>query len=557
MARVTLREAASVPSEPSAPSEPSEPSELSEPSDAGGPANPGMKPRTQNLWAAAIGVLAALATLAVAELVAAFMVSVGSPLLAVGAFVIDIVPPWFKDLAIALFGTGDKVALLVGLGILVSLLAVGIGILEYRRAPWGIVGLVIVGVIATAAVLTRAGAAINDALPTFLGVVAGIIVLRQAAPRLQYWVDAAAVGRSLRLEGVSRRNFLVILGATSAGALAIGLGARALSAATTAANAVRQALVLVKPAIAAPSIPAGAELNIDGITPLITSNDTFYRIDTALQVPIIDAASWSLRITGMVEREVTVTFEELLALPLTEHAVTLMCVSNQIGGDLTGNAMWLGYPIRELLRQAGPLPGADMVLSRSQDGFTASTPLDVLLEADRTSLLAVGMNGEPLPLEHGYPVRMVVPGLYGYVSATKWVVELKLTRFADETAYWTDRGWSERGPVKTCSRIDVPRSGARVAPGRVAIAGVAWAQHRGIQALEVRIDSGPWQQATLAEAISADTWRQWFFEWDATSGNHIVEARATDTEGDVQSGTPVAVAPNGAEGYHAITVTVA
>jgi len=305
MARVTIREAASVPSEPS---DPSDSSDSTRPAESTPPTQPGMKPRTQNRWAAAIGVLAALATLAVAELVAAFMVSVGSPLLAVGSFVIDIVPPWFKDLAIALFGTGDKAALLAGLGLLVFLLALGIGILEYHRPPWGIVGLVIVGVIATAAVVTRAGAAINDALPTFLGVVAGIIVLRQATPRLQYWVDAAQIGRSLRLEGVSRRNFLVMLGATSAGALAIGLGARALSTATTAANAVRQALVLVKPTIAAPPIPAGAELNIDGITPLITSNDEFYRIDTALQVPIIDAASWSLKITGLVEREVTVTF---------------------------------------------------------------------------------------------------------------------------------------------------------------------------------------------------------------------------------------------------------
>jgi DMSO/TMAO reductase YedYZ molybdopterin-dependent catalytic subunit len=516
----------------------------------------GLTRRTQNVLAAAIGVLAALATLAVAELVAALMVSAGSPLLAVGSFVIDIVPPWFKDLAIALFGTGDKAALLTGLGILVFLLAVAIGILEYRAAPWGIVGLIAVGIVAVAAVLTRAGASIDDVLPTLLGVIIGIVVLRQLVPKLDNWADAAAVGHSLRLEGVSRRRFLIAAGVTGVASLAIGLGARALSVATTTANTVRRALVLPRPASAAPPIPAGAELDIDGITPLISSNDSFYRIDTALQVPVIDASTWSLRITGMVEREVTITFDELLALPLTEHAVTLMCVSNEIGGDLTGNAVWLGYPIRELLRQAVPLAGADMVLSRSEDGFTASTPLEVLLEQDRESLLAVGMNGEPLPLQHGFPVRMVVPGLYGYVSATKWVVELKVTRFADETAYWTDRGWSALGPVKTCSRIDVPRSGTRVAAGPVAIAGVAWAQHRGIRAVEVRVDGGPWQPARLAEAISADTWRQWVFEWNGTSGNHIVEARAIDTEGDEQSGTQVPVIPDGAEGYHTITVTV-
>jgi DMSO/TMAO reductase YedYZ molybdopterin-dependent catalytic subunit len=273
-------------------------------------------------------------------------------------------------------------------------------------------------------------------------------------------------------------------------------------------------------------------------------------------VPTIDAANWTLRITGMVEEEIEISFDELLALPLIETHVTLMCVSNEIGGGLVGNAKWLGYPIRELLARAKPLAGADMVLSRSVDGWTASTPLQVLQDANRNSILAVGMNGEPLPVEHGFPVRMVVPGLYGYVSATKWVVEMKLTSFAAETAYWTDRGWSEKGPVKTSSRIDVPRTGRSVTAGTVPIAGVAWAQHTGIDAVEVRVDDGPWQRATLAEAISADTWRQWLFEWDAPAGNHVIEARAIDSAGGIQSGTPRPVVPDGAEGWHTVSVTV-
>jgi DMSO/TMAO reductase YedYZ molybdopterin-dependent catalytic subunit len=349
---------------------------------------------------------------------------------------------------------------------------------------------------------------------------------------------------------------VILLGGTAAGAVVIGLGARALNAGTAAVNTVRQALQLPTPATPAAAIPAGASLDIPGITPLISSNDGFYRIDTALQVPVIDASTWKLKITGMVDNEIEIGFDELLALPLTEHAVTLMCVSNEVGGDLVGNAMWLGYPIRELLAGAGPKPGADMVLSTSIDGFTAGTPLDVLLETDRQSLLAVGMNGEPLPIEHGFPVRMVVPGLYGYVSATKWVVELRVTTFAADMGYWTPRGWDALGPVKTASRIDVPSSGSSVAAGTVSIAGVAWAQHRGVEGVEVRIDAGDWQQATLADAISTDTWRQWYLQWDAPTGNHTVAVRATGAPADTQRENRIPVAPNGSEGFHTITVNV-
>jgi len=288
-----------------------------------------------------------------------------------------------------------------------------------------------------------------------------------------------------------------------------------------------------------------------------TPNGQFYRIDTALQVPAVNPDDWQLRVVGMVDREVTLSFADLLALPLTEHMVTLACVSNEVGGDLIGNAAWLGYPIREILKRAGPTGGADMVLSRSADGWTASSPLDVLLDPHTDALLAVGMNGKPLPLEHGFPVRMVVPGLYGYVSATKWVVELKVTRFAAETGYWTDRGWSARGPIKTQSRIDTPRSGAALSAGRTAIAGVAWAQHTGIDRVEVRVDGGSWQRARLADSVSADTWRQWVLDWDASAGDHTIEVRATDASGYTQTSAEAPPAPDGATGWHRISVSVA
>jgi len=519
-----------------------------------------MTRRRENLWAALVGLLAAGVTLAIAELGALLLAPASSPLLAVGSLVIDLVPGWLKSLVISLFGTDDKTVLLITLAVLVAALAAVIGILEYRRPPFGIVGLVVVGGIATLAVTTRAESTAMWAVPTVAGMVGGVIVLRLAVVALHGWSRAVAsagpAGQGTPV-AVSRRGFLTLVVGAAAASVVVGVAARTMNAGTTAVNAVRTALKLPKPAVVAPAIPAGAALDVDGLAPLVTPNKDFYRIDTALQVPVIDAAQWKLRITGMVENEIEIGFDELLALPLVETYVTLMCVSNEVGGSLTGNAKWLGYPIRDVLARAVPTKGADVVLSTSQDGFTATTPLEVLQDTERNSLLAVGMNGEPLPLEHGYPVRMVVPGLYGYVSATKWVVELKVSTFAKESAYWTDRGWSAKGPVKTSSRIDVPTFGSDLQPGPVAIAGVAWAQHVGVDRVEVRVDNEPWQQATLAEAISADTWRQWFFEWDATSGDHTLEVRATDATGFTQTEERVDVVPNGAEGWHTIQVRVA
>ena len=329
----------------------------------------------------------------------------------------------------------------------------------------------------------------------------------------------------------------------------------ALGSVGRAASAARAAVVLPRAARPAPAVPAGAQSPTPGVVPFVTPNPDFYRIDTALVVPDVDPSSWTLRVHGLVEHEVTLTFAELLASNLVEADVTLTCVSNPVGGDLIGNARWLGLPIRDVLSRAAPDPSADMVLSTSIDGFTASTPLSVLTDG-RDALLAVGMNGEPLPVAHGFPVRMVVPGLYGYVSATKWVVDLEVTRFADRTAYWTERGWSPRGPVKTSSRIEVPRPGTVVRPGPVAVGGTAWAQHRGITAVQVRVDDGPWTAVTLAAEDTVDTWRQWSWTWDATPGTHTLAVRATDAVDGVQTGTAADVVPDGATGWDTIDVTV-
>ncbi len=294
------------------------------------------------------------------------------------------------------------------------------------------------------------------------------------------------------------------------------------------------------------------------MTPYVVPNDQFYRIDTALQIPQVVASDWSLKVTGMVDREITIGWDALLAKPMQEAMVTLMCVSNEVGGSLNGNAIWTGWPIRELLKEAGVKPGADMVLSTSVDGFTAGTPLEVLTD-DRNALIVVAMNGKALPVEHGYPVRLVVPGVYGYVSATKWVSQLKVTTFEADQGYWTPRGWSALGPVKTSSRIDVPTSGNTVTPtnNQVVIAGVAWDQHTGIKGVQVRIDDGPWQAARVGTDATPDAWRQWVFAWPATKGQHTATVRAVNAKGETQVSAEAAPAPNGSTGLHSITFTVA
>ncbi len=525
-------------------------------------------------WAAVAGVVSAAVFLAAAELVALLVAREGSPILAVGGFVIDIVPQPFKEFAIATFGEYDKIALLVGLGLAVLVASAIAGILQFLKPPLGVIALVIAGGLSVAAIVTRAGATAFASLPPIAGTIAGCLILWFLVARLRRWAnaptdDTTAGETTPPLEkptvhpmgaaapaSVDRRMFFRVTAIAGATAVIVGVGARALINATASSiSAVRKALNLPAPRTTV-AIPEGAELDIPGISPLFTPNADFYRVDTALTVPSIDPETWRLVIDGMVDRRVELTFDDLVGMGLDEFAITLTCVSNEVGGQLLGNATWLGIPVRELLKLAGPQAGADMVLSRSVDGFTASTPLESLTDDGLDAILAVGMNGEPLPLEHGFPVRMVVPGLYGYVSATKWLTELKVTTFAADEAYWTPRGYSAKAPIKFSSRIDTPRTGTPVTAGRVPIAGVAWAQTVGIERVEVSIDDGEWQPATLSTPINDDTWVQWFVEWDATAGPHYVAVRAVNKNGDLQIEERAPIAPDGSAGWQRTLVNV-
>jgi DMSO/TMAO reductase YedYZ molybdopterin-dependent catalytic subunit len=354
---------------------------------------------------------------------------------------------------------------------------------------------------------------------------------------------------------IDRRRFLVTAAAVAGVALVGGVVTRAYGG--LAAAAARAGITLPRPAQPAPAVPQGVEVGVPGVTPHLTANRDFYRVDTALQVPDVPVDGWTLRIFGLVDRELELSYQDLLDEDLVERRITLTCVSNEVGGELAGNATWLGVPVRRLLERAGVRKGADAVRSRSHDDFTAGTPLSRLLDDEHEALVAVGMNGEPLPLTHGFPARLVTPGLYGYVSATKWLTELEVTRFADFKAYWTTRGYSAEAPIKMASRIDVPRSFARVTEGPTPVAGVAWAQATGIDEVEVRVDGGPWQSARLGVEDNASTWRQWAWEWDATAGTHRIEVRATDRDGTLQTGARAPIAPDGATGWHSVTVTVA
>lgn len=503
-------------------------------------------------WSALCGVVAGLVLVAVAELVSLAFSSSSAPFVAVGSAFVDVVPPGLKDLVISLFGTWDKVVLFGAMFAVYAALTALIGRIGDARPRLSATLLAGLGLLAMALVLTRAQNTPLDVVPTLVGTLVAVPALLLLLRIVHAPVHEGAGARW------TRRRSLLGVGAVGALALIGAATARGVNASREAARRAAQ-FVLPAPRTSAPPIPEAAQVDLEGMPPFVTPNADFYRIDTALAVPRVDPTTWRLRIHGLVDRELELSFEELLAEPMIETNLTLTCVSNGVGGDLAGNAVWLGVPVRTLLERVGVTSGADMVLSRSIDGFTASTPLEALTDA-RDSLIAVGMNGEPLPAQHGYPVRMVVPGLYGYVSATKWLTELKVTRFADDVAYWTTRGWSDRGPIKIASRIDVPRSFADLRPdaeGAVMLGGTAWAQQRGISAVQVRIDDGDWRDAELAAEVSADTWSQWSLRWEeAEAGEHSVTVRAVDGEGEVQTEERADPVPNGASGWHSVRCTV-
>ncbi|MHA7306354.1 molybdopterin-dependent oxidoreductase [Arthrobacter sp. TMN-49] len=519
------------------------------------------------LSGAVAGVISAGILFAVAQLISVFFGPVASPLTSVGSTFIDFTPGWLKNFAIATFGTNDKMVLLISMTVAAALLAAVAGVVARRSLKAGSAMVLGFALVMALCIITRAGAGIFDLVPLLLGTAAGLWALRYLSPAnnaatkthpadTPVSTSPAAAVQQEPASGPSRRSFILRSAALASFAVVVGIGGAVLSTTRNAVDKVREALKLPAPKTKAATLPAGVQSPVEGVTPFVTPNADFYRIDTALIVPEIDPSSWKLRVHGMVEEEFTIDFDELLASELIESYVTLTCVSNVVGGNLAGNAKWLGFPMREVLARAKPKDGADMVLSTSIDGFSASTPLPVLQD-DRDAMLAVGMNGDPLPLDHGFPVRMVVPGLYGFVSATKWVVDLEVTTFAEKAGYWTSRGWSSHGPIKTSSRVEVPRALGRVPAGKVSIGGSAWAQTKGISKVEIQLDDGAWQGAQLADEASVDTWRQWSYIWDnAPAGTHKVRVRAYDTTGELQIEEQAPPEPDGSTGWHTITFNV-
>ena len=507
---------------------------------------------------AVAGILSASLALGVAELLAAFVGAGSSPVVAVGGEVVDATPVWLKDFAIRTFGAADKLVLLASVLAVVMILAAVAGALAVRRRAAGLAFVAALAVAGAAAALVRPTASVLDALPSLLGGAAGAVALVGLLTPLrddERSDDAGAQPAARTRRTMARRAFVLGSVATAGVAAATGSGGRSLRLRRSDVAASRSTVVLPAARSAAAAIPAGAVLDVPGITPFTTPVKDFYRVDTALVLPRVAADTWRLRVHGDVDRELDLDFEALLRRPVVERDITLTCVSNEVGGKLAGNARWLGTPLADVLREAGVRPGSDQLLSTSSDGMTIGTPLSAVLDG-RDALLAYGMNGRPLEVEHGFPVRMVVPGLYGYISATKWVVDLEVTRFDAVDAYWVKRGWAAEGAIKTMSRIDTPRPLSTVRAGKVTVAGVAWAQQRGIQRVEVRVDGGEWREARLADDAGVDQWRQWRWTWDAEPGSARLEVRATDRTGAVQTEQRVRPFPAGASGWHSVVVTV-
>ena len=493
------------------------------------------------------GLLATAAALAASQLTAAVLNLRESPLIAIAQTTIRLTPGGIAEPIIGVVGKNDKPLTIVSVIAAMLLLGAVIGSWWPTKRVWAVVAVVVLVALATAAVLTRPYASVGGVVSCLA---AGAVLLAVLAV-----LHREPAGSDQPPDGpvVDRRRMLMSVGVVVLATAVAGTAGELLASRHRRRRELERMRTRLRLSVRNEPAPPDVDLGVPGLTPWRTSNRAFYRIDTALTPPLIDPAEWRLRIHGMVRRELTLTYQDLIERGLNNAWVTLCCVSNPVGGDLISNAVFSGVRMKDLLDEVGVHPGADMLLSTSEDGWTCGTPLAALTDG-REALLAVAMNGEPLPIEHGFPVRQVVPGLFGYVSATKWVTEWEVTTFDAVDAYWTKRGWSARGPVKTQSRIDVPRGNAEA--GTVPVAGVAWAQHTGIEKVEVRVDGGAWHEATLASVPNVDTWVQWRWSWDARPGDHRIEVRATDRSGDTQTSERVGVVPDGVTGYHQVDVTV-
>src|SRR5262245_990604 len=457
-------------------------------------------------YAALAGAAATLGALGVSELLAGLL-GAQSLIIAIGDFIIASQPPGAKDFVVALFGTNDKLALelfIVGVAVLIG---AGIGVLARRwfmLAALAFAGFAAAGFLA--ALRDPAASAVLQVVVAGAGAIVGIQLLSWLIGRAPLADDGAGEAGTAAMPNWSRRGFLIRSGSVAVASIAAGAwGRRLLDRSQTPPTT---GDTTIPPAAQPATLPAGGSLDVSGLTPIVVPNGGFYRIDTALLTPNVDVASWTLTIKGMVDRETVLTYADLAELPIVEQFVTIACVSNEVGGRLVGNAKWTGVRLREVLDIAGVRSGATQLVGRSVDGWTAGMPTEWVMDPAREPMIALKMNDEVLPVAHGFPARLIVPGLYGYVSATKWLAELELTTWEGFDGYWVPLGWSKEGPILTQSRIDVPRSGASVPAGRVAIAGVAWAPDRGVSKVEVAID-GEWRDCQLSTPISGATWVQW------------------------------------------------
>jgi DMSO/TMAO reductase YedYZ molybdopterin-dependent catalytic subunit len=473
-----------------------------------------------------------------------------APVVAVASAVRDYTPGWLAHRLISIVGHLDKPLLIAGTLVILVAICAGTGLLSRRHPLVPDLIFFVLALIGLGSVMRLDDSSVASGLAVVVGLVTWIVTLRfLTAPLLAESARPVSLeADGPRLGAGSRRAFLIRSGVVAGLVLFAGAAGRY---ASRSRRRVEQARKLLRLPVTRGAAPDDADLKVNGIEPWRTPNDDFYLIHTAFAAPSISPNDWTLRIHGMVEHELTVTYDDLVRRKLIEAWVTLCCVSNEVGGDLIGNAYWSGVLIRDLLADVGIDSNADAVLQTSHDGWTCGTPLTALTD-DRNALLALAMNGQPLPIDHGFPVRMVVPGLYGYVSATKWLVDLEVTRFDKVDAYWTERGWSEEGPVKTQSRIDVPRGGS-VPAGVVNIGGSAWAQHTGISRVEFQVDGGPWQRAELGGVPGVDTWVQWTGQAEIESGHHTVVVRATDKSGYTQTSARTDVVPDGATGWHSVS----
>jgi DMSO/TMAO reductase YedYZ molybdopterin-dependent catalytic subunit len=482
------------------------------------------------------------------ELLAGLIPGAPSVVLEIGSFLISLQPPGAKQIVVDLFGTNDKLALNVAIVIGALLIAAGLGIVARFHRPWTTIGF------ATIAVLGLFASLRDPLVDPLLAVAAAVVGVGVAYGVLGLLLRLATPSGIAEMPDWDRRRFLgSSIGVAALALVGGGVGRLLLNSRAEAAPAAASIPAAVD-SVGSP--PPGAELEVMGISPLVVPNRSFYRIDTNLLTPRLDVSTWSLSIDGMVDHPYNLTYAELLAMEMHEEYVTIACVSNEVGGDLVGNALWKGVRLRELLDRAGVQAGATQIVGHSFDGWTAGFPTAWLDDPGREALVAVAMNGEPLPPEHGYPARLIVPGLYGYVSATKWLTTIGLTTLEAFNGYWVPLGWAKEAPILTQSRIDVPRDGSSVKAGRVAVAGVAWAPDRGVMRVEVQIDGGDWTAAEMSAPLSDATWLQWLYRWSATAGSHRISVRGTDGTGTVQTAQVTRPAPDGARGHHTINVNV-